>query len=73
MLVFYEECICDSHREWEASTTCGVHEGKEKKKNFCVFVYCVIMLVIFIYSEPSVEVFQPSSKEGFSLGLQLKK
>lgn len=23
--------------------------------------------------EPSVEVFQPSNKEGFSLGLQLKK
>lgn len=34
---------------------------------------CIVYERNLFFSEPSVEVFQPSNKEGFSLGLQLKK
>lgn len=34
---------------------------------------CTDSLSSSLSTEPSIEVFQPSNKEGFGLGLQLKK
>ncbi len=49
----------------------------EKRVHFCACVKAFYLLystfISFIPTEPSVDVFQPSNKEGFSLGLQLKK
>lgn len=34
---------------------------------------CTYWEFFLFFAEPSIEVFQPSNKEGFGLGLQLKK
>lgn len=34
---------------------------------------CILGELSLLFAEPSIEVFQPSNKEGFGLGLQLKK
>lgn len=47
--------------------------GGKKTNTVCVYLYTMCNNISHLYLEPSVEVFQPSNKEGFSLGLQLKK
>ena len=59
--------ICATHWAWEVSTVCATREGEY------VWIGALCNNVSHLYTEPSVEVFQPSNKEGFSLGLQLKK
>lgn len=46
-------------------------QGRVRVGSVCVCALC--HNICDLSSEPSVEVFQPSNKEGFSLGLQLKK
>lgn len=62
-------CACASP---SPSTSMAPVSGDGQSGDACVAV-STVLTSSSVPTEPSIEVFQPSNKEGFGLGLQLKK